>query len=170
MPIAKVDGLSLAYEVVGDSGQPWVITPGGRFTKESPGVRQLAVVLVLLSVPAAVLLAVALAAPRLLLQVVFHHAYVTAASALAPLGGAMVLLSVTVVLTMYLLAVGRRWVAGVLVAGGVALTVATVLVHGAPRATAVADLVVQATVLAVTVAGFTVVHRVRLRHGAPGLS
>lgn len=45
MPIAKVDGLSLAYEVVGDSGQPWVITPGGRFTKESPGVRQLAVVL-----------------------------------------------------------------------------------------------------------------------------
>ncbi len=42
MPTATVNGLSLAYEVVGDSGQPWVITPGGRFTKESPGVRQLA--------------------------------------------------------------------------------------------------------------------------------
>ena len=42
VPIAEINGLSLAYEVVGDSGQPWVITPGGRFTKESPGVRQLA--------------------------------------------------------------------------------------------------------------------------------
>ena len=42
VPTATINGLSLAYEVVGDSGQPWVITPGGRFTKESPGVRQLA--------------------------------------------------------------------------------------------------------------------------------
>src|ERR1700735_608063 len=42
VPTATIDGISLAYEVVGDSGQPWVITPGGRFTKESPGVRQLA--------------------------------------------------------------------------------------------------------------------------------
>jgi pimeloyl-ACP methyl ester carboxylesterase len=45
VPIANVNGLSLAYELIGDSGQPWVITPGGRFTKESPGVRQLAEVL-----------------------------------------------------------------------------------------------------------------------------
>ena len=44
MPIANVNGLSLAYELIGE-GQPWVITPGGRFTKESPGVRQLAEVL-----------------------------------------------------------------------------------------------------------------------------
>jgi hypothetical protein len=35
--------------------------------------------------------------------------------------------------------------------------------HGAPRATAFADLVVQAGVAAVIVIGFTVVHRVRLR-------
>ena len=34
--------LSLAYEVIGESGPPWTITPGGRFTKESPGVRELA--------------------------------------------------------------------------------------------------------------------------------
>ena len=45
MPIAEINGLSLAYEVVGDSGQPWAITPGGRFTKESPGVRELAAAL-----------------------------------------------------------------------------------------------------------------------------
>ncbi len=45
MPTTSVNGLSLAYEIVGDSGQPWVITPGGRFTKETPGVRQLAALL-----------------------------------------------------------------------------------------------------------------------------
>ena len=45
MPIATINGLSLAYELIGESGQPWVITPGGRFTKESPGVRQLAEIL-----------------------------------------------------------------------------------------------------------------------------
>jgi pimeloyl-ACP methyl ester carboxylesterase len=32
----------LAYELIGDSGRPWVITPGGRFTKEEPGIRELA--------------------------------------------------------------------------------------------------------------------------------
>ena len=44
MPTAtsEINGLSLAYEVIGESGQPWAITPGGRFTKESPGVRELA--------------------------------------------------------------------------------------------------------------------------------
>jgi pimeloyl-ACP methyl ester carboxylesterase len=36
-----VDGLTLAYETIGE-GRPWVITPGGRFTKDEPGVRQLA--------------------------------------------------------------------------------------------------------------------------------
>jgi pimeloyl-ACP methyl ester carboxylesterase len=41
MARALVDGLSLAYEVIGD-GRPWVITPGGRFSKDSPGVRELA--------------------------------------------------------------------------------------------------------------------------------
>ena len=41
MAIAEVNGLSLAYETIGE-GRPWAITPGGRFTKESPGVRELA--------------------------------------------------------------------------------------------------------------------------------
>lgn len=41
MARATVDGLSLAYEVIGD-GRPWSITPGGRYTKDSPGVRELA--------------------------------------------------------------------------------------------------------------------------------
>jgi pimeloyl-ACP methyl ester carboxylesterase len=38
---ATVNGLTLAYETIGE-GRPWVITPGGRFTKEEPGVRELA--------------------------------------------------------------------------------------------------------------------------------
>ena len=41
MATAKVGGLSLAYEVIGQ-GQPWAITPGGRFSKDDPGVRELA--------------------------------------------------------------------------------------------------------------------------------
>ncbi len=41
MPVADVEGLNIAYEVIG-SGRPWVVTPGGRFSKDSPGVRELA--------------------------------------------------------------------------------------------------------------------------------
>jgi pimeloyl-ACP methyl ester carboxylesterase len=41
MPHETVNGLEIAYEVVGH-GQPWVITPGGRFSKDSPGLRELA--------------------------------------------------------------------------------------------------------------------------------
>jgi pimeloyl-ACP methyl ester carboxylesterase len=36
-----VNGLEIAYEVVGE-GRPWVITPGGRFSKDTPGLRELA--------------------------------------------------------------------------------------------------------------------------------
>lgn len=54
MPIArvtaKIDGqyaeeLSLGYEVIGDTGRPWVITPGGRFSRDYPGVRETATAL-----------------------------------------------------------------------------------------------------------------------------
>jgi pimeloyl-ACP methyl ester carboxylesterase len=54
MPVEKVavtiDGntvedLLLAYEVVGDSGRTWALTPGGRFSMDYPGVRELAVAL-----------------------------------------------------------------------------------------------------------------------------
>jgi pimeloyl-ACP methyl ester carboxylesterase len=41
MPIAIVDGLKIAYEIIGE-GRPWAITPGGRFSKDYPGVRELA--------------------------------------------------------------------------------------------------------------------------------
>jgi pimeloyl-ACP methyl ester carboxylesterase len=41
MARATIDGCTVAYEVYG-SGRPWVITPGGRFSKDAPGVRELA--------------------------------------------------------------------------------------------------------------------------------
>ncbi|HVS68628.1 MAG TPA: alpha/beta hydrolase [Mycobacteriales bacterium] len=46
MATATVHGLEIAYDVVGDSvgngGRPWAITPGGRFSKDSAGIRELA--------------------------------------------------------------------------------------------------------------------------------
>ena len=133
-----------------------------RWRQGGHALRQLAVVLVLLAVPSVLLLGVAVVAPEQLLQVVFHHAYTSAADALAPLVLAMIMLSVSVILTMYLLAVGRRWVVAVLVGGAVALTLAVLAVHGSPRATALVDVAVQAAVLLVILCGFVVVHRVRL--------
>ena len=141
-----------------------------RWRQGGHALRQLTVVLVLLAIPSLLVLAVALAAPEQLLQIVFHHEYTAAANALAPLVVAMILLSVSVVLTMYLLAVGRRWVAGILVGGAGVLTLAVLAVHGAPRATALVDLAVQAGVLVVIVAGFVMVHRVRLGEHAARLT
>ena len=47
MATVEIDGTKIAYEIVGSgprigSGQAWIVTPGGRFTKEAPGVRELA--------------------------------------------------------------------------------------------------------------------------------
>jgi pimeloyl-ACP methyl ester carboxylesterase len=41
MPAAEINGLSVEYDIIG-AGRPWVLTPGGRFSKDAPGVRQLA--------------------------------------------------------------------------------------------------------------------------------
>lgn len=38
-----VEKLSIGYEVLGEGGRSWAITPGGRFGRDSPGVRELAV-------------------------------------------------------------------------------------------------------------------------------
>jgi pimeloyl-ACP methyl ester carboxylesterase len=43
MATVKIEGDTISYEVIGDDGgQPWVLTPGGRFSKDTPGLRQLA--------------------------------------------------------------------------------------------------------------------------------
>ncbi len=141
-----------------------------RWRQGGHALKQLAVVLVILAVPSALLLSVAVLAPEQFLQIFYHHAYTSAADALAPLAFAMIMLSVTVVLTMYLLAVGRRWVTVVLVGGAAALTVAVLRVHGAPLATAWVDVVVQAALLIVIVCGFVIVHRVRRSGQVVGLT
>jgi pimeloyl-ACP methyl ester carboxylesterase len=41
MTVATANGLNIAYELIGE-GRPWAITPGGRFSKDYPGVRELA--------------------------------------------------------------------------------------------------------------------------------
>jgi pimeloyl-ACP methyl ester carboxylesterase len=41
MATVDIDGTTIAYEIIGD-GPPWVVTPGGRFSKDTPGVRELA--------------------------------------------------------------------------------------------------------------------------------
>jgi O-antigen/teichoic acid export membrane protein len=141
-----------------------------RWRQGGHALRQLAVVLLLLAIPSGLLLGVAVAAPEQILQLVFHHAYTSAADALAPLVLAMILLSISVVLTMYLLAVGQRWVAFVLVGGAIVLTLAVLAVHGAPRATAFVDLAVQGGVLLVVTCGFAVIHRVRVTGQVVGVT
>lgn len=42
MSSAKVDGLRIGFELIGDGARPWALTPGGRFPKETPGLRELA--------------------------------------------------------------------------------------------------------------------------------
>ena len=42
MATATVNGLRIGYEIIGDGDRPWVLTPGGRFPKETPGLRELA--------------------------------------------------------------------------------------------------------------------------------
>lgn len=136
-----------------------------RWREGGHALRQLAVTLLLLGLPATALLVAALAAPHILLSVVFSSWYLGAESAFLPLVLAMVCLSVTVILTMYLLAIGRRWITGLLVVGAVAATAAVAAAHGVPRATARADLAVQASLAVVTVVGFVLVHRRRRRTG-----
>ena len=42
MPRIDINGISVAYELIGDGNKAITITPGGRFSKDTPGVRQLA--------------------------------------------------------------------------------------------------------------------------------
>jgi pimeloyl-ACP methyl ester carboxylesterase len=43
MATVEIDGTLLAYDVTGDDGdEPWVLTPGGRFSKDVPGIRDMA--------------------------------------------------------------------------------------------------------------------------------
>lgn len=42
MGSVRVNGLNIGCELIGDGDRPWTLTPGGRFNKEEPGLRELA--------------------------------------------------------------------------------------------------------------------------------
>ncbi len=42
MPTVSVNGIGLAYDIIGAGARTAVITPGGRFSKDTPGIRALA--------------------------------------------------------------------------------------------------------------------------------
>jgi len=42
MAVAQVNGLSIGYDIIGDGARPWILTPGGRYARDTPGLRQLA--------------------------------------------------------------------------------------------------------------------------------
>ena len=42
MPRIEINGLSIAYDLVGEGDKAITITPGGRFSRDTPGVRELA--------------------------------------------------------------------------------------------------------------------------------
>ncbi len=120
--------------------------------------RQLLVSLVVLSVPSLLLVVVAAAIPRLFLRTVFSGRYVSAAAAFLPLALAMVCLGATVMVTMYLLGIGDRLFAAVLVGAAALATAAVVLAGGAARTTALADFGVQALLLCAALAELARVH------------
>jgi hypothetical protein len=130
-----------------------------RWNQGSHALRQLGHTLMVLVLPAALLLGLSTIVPRTLLDVVFGHKLAAAAPAFGTLVLAMVFLCVTVVLTVYLLGVGWRWVVLLLAAGTGALILFTFRGNGQFLPTARADLAVQAALALVTTAAFAEVHR-----------
>ena len=120
--------------------------------------RQLAATFAMLAVPAIVLVVVVWAVPEQLIRLVFGARYLGAQAAFLPLCFAMVLFSITVILAMYLLAHGQRWIVIVLAAGAVGATVMIWAAHGSPVDTAQNELVVQALLAAASAAGLVIAH------------
>ena len=112
----------------------------------------------MLAVPAIVLVVVVWAFPEQLIRLVFGARYLGAQAAFLPLCFAMVLFSITVILAMYLLAHGQRWIVIVLAAGAVGATVMIWAAHGSPVDTAQNELVVQALLAAASAAGLVIAH------------
>ncbi len=130
-----------------------------RWHQGSHALRQLGHTLMVLVLPAGLLLVLSVAVPRTLLDVVFGSKLAAAAPAFSTLVLAMVFLCVTVVLTVYLLGVGWRWIVLLLATGTGALVLFTFRAHGQFLATARADLAVQGALALLTTAAFAEVHR-----------
>ena len=150
----------------------WYLLPEAAIEWHRGGhaLRQLRITLLVLAIPSVALLFAALAFPRWLLSFVFSARYSGAHSALWLLVLAMVFLSITVVLTTYLLAAGQRWIGALLFIGAVMATFAVSVAHGSPGPTAGADLAVQSALAVVTAAVFARIHFRRVVRGFAGRS
>ncbi len=110
---------------------------------------QLGVTLSILAVPAAVLLALSFAMPKTVLSIAFGERLTAAAPAFGLLAAAMTCLAATVLLSHYLLAVGRTVVVPLLAVGAVGTAILLVRAGGDPEQTARADLLGQVVVMLV---------------------
>ncbi len=130
-----------------------------RWNEGGHAIRQLGVTLIILAVPAGLLLVISVFVPKWFLTLVFSAKLSTAAPAFAPLVGAMICLSLSVLITNYLFGTGSRWIV-LLLAGGSALALGLVTAaNGQPVATARADLIAQGALAVAMVAGFVAIHR-----------
>jgi O-antigen/teichoic acid export membrane protein len=108
---------------------------------------QLGVTLSILALPAGALLVLAVGAPHAVLSIAFGDRLTAAAPAFGMLAAAMTCLAATVLLSHYLLAVGRTVVVPLLAAGALGTAVLLVRANGDPVATARADLLGQVVVM-----------------------
>ena len=129
-----------------------------RWNEGGHAVRQFGVTLIFLAVPALVLLAVSVVAPRRFLTIVFGARLSGGAPAFATLVAAMICLSVSVLITNYLFGTGSRWIVALLAAGSGAAAVLVARADGRIVATARADLIVQVVLVAGLAVAFVFVH------------
>jgi O-antigen/teichoic acid export membrane protein len=129
-----------------------------RWHQGQHALRQVAVTMVFLLVPAVVLLGVALVAPQWFLTTFFSAKLSGAAPAFSTLVGAMACLGMVVILTNYLFGAARRWIVALLAVGVVVLLVLIHEAHGAVVATARAELAVQGGLALAVAVAFAVVH------------
>jgi len=130
-----------------------------RWRQGAHALRPLAATFAILSIPFVVLFSAAAFAPHVVLGLVFSSKYLGAEDAFSTLVLAMACLSVTVVLTLYLLAIGKRWITLLLGVGAVALVLATLHTQGNPLDVARVNLAVQAALAASVSVSFAVAHR-----------
>ena len=129
-----------------------------RWNEGGHALRQLGVTLLFLAVPAAVLLGVSIFIPKQFITLFFSAKLSHAASAFAPLVGAMIFLAISVLLTNYLFGAGRRWIVLVLAAGAALSVVLVAGAHGNSVHTAKADLIAQAALAAGIGCFFIAIH------------
>jgi O-antigen/teichoic acid export membrane protein len=129
-----------------------------RWHQGQHALRQVAVTMVFLLVPAVVLLGVALVAPVWFLSTFFSAKLNGAAPAFSTLVGAMACLGIVVILTNYLFGAARRWIVALLAVGVVVLLVLIHKAHGAVVATSRAELAVQGGLAVAVAVAFAVVH------------